>query len=189
MRIPEVLQRISSALDRAEIAYMLTGSFAGAYYGSLRSTQDIDLVISGSELELKEFFRALPDDEYYADLSAALDAFRRESLFNVIDLKSGWKIDMIIRKSRPFSLEEFRRRRRVNMTEASIFVASPEDVILSKIEWAKLGRSQRQIEDAAAILKIHQNSLDRRYLEKWVEELILQSEWQDALRVASIPWS
>ena len=113
MSVPEVFQRITTALDRAGIGYMLSGSFASAYYGSPRSTLDIDLVIEATTAQLHAFVGALPNKEYYADLDAALDAHQRQSMFNVIDLATGWKIDLIIRKSRPFSQEEFRRRQRV----------------------------------------------------------------------------
>ena len=96
-----------------DIAYMLSGPFASAYYGAPRSTQDIDLVIEATPLQLRAFVQGLPGEEYYADLDAALEAHTRQSLFNVIDLATGWKIDLIIRKSRPFSQEEFHRRQRI----------------------------------------------------------------------------
>jgi hypothetical protein len=92
---------------------MLTGSFASAYYGSPRSTQDIDLVIVATPEQLRTFVQSLPRSEYYADIDAALEAHKNESMFNVIDMQSGWKIDLIIRKSRAFSQEEFSRRQRV----------------------------------------------------------------------------
>src|SRR5437879_7527711 len=91
MSFLEVLQRITAALDDAGIAYMLTGSFASVYYGSPRSTQDIDLVIAANPAQLRTFTEGLARGEYYADLDAALEAHMRESLFNIIDLKTGWK--------------------------------------------------------------------------------------------------
>jgi hypothetical protein len=100
MSIQDVLQRIAAALDRAGIVYMLSGSFASAYYGAARSTQDIDFVIHASSEQLRAFIGALPEREYYSDLDSALEALQRQSLFNVIDQATGWKIDFIIRKSR-----------------------------------------------------------------------------------------
>jgi len=101
MSAPAVLERIIAALDRAGIPYMLSGSFASAYYGTPRSTQDIDLVIAATPPQVRAFIQELSADKYYPDLDAALDAHKRESLFNVIDLASGWKIDLIYRKSGP----------------------------------------------------------------------------------------
>ncbi len=186
MSVPEVFQRITTALDRAGIGYMLSGSFASAYYGSPRSTQDIDLVIEATPVQLRAFVGALPSKEYYADLDAALDAHQRQSLFNVIDLATGWKIDLIIRKSRAFSQEEFRRRQRINLHNVSLFVASAEDAIISKLEWANLAQSRRQLEDVAAILRVRWDSLDHAYLEKWIAELRLREEWDEARRAAGI---
>jgi hypothetical protein len=107
-------------------------------------------------------------------------------LFNVIDQATGWKIDLIIRKSRPFSQEEFRRRQPLMLHDVPLFIARPEDVIISKLEWAKLAQSRRQIEDAAAILRVRWDALDRSHLEKWIGELGLTDEWKEARRVADL---
>ena len=106
-------------------------------------------------------------------------------MFNIVDMKTSWKIDLIICKSRAFSREEFSRRKLQNVQGTSLFVASAEDMILAKLEWAKLGKSQRQIEDAANILKLRADWLDRTYLDKWVGELELAEQWKDALRLAA----
>jgi len=182
----EVLRRITAALDRAGIAYMLTGSFASAHHGAPRSTLDIDIVIAASPAQLRTFVQSLPSGEYYSDLDAALEAHKRQSLFNVIDLPTGWKIDLIIRKSRAFSREEFDRRQLVNVQGLPIFVASAEDVVIAKLEWSKLAQSQRQIEDVAAILRLRWEALDRTYLEKWISELDLRKEWSHAKRIPGI---
>jgi hypothetical protein len=184
MIVPEALQRIAGELNRAEIPYMLTGSFASVFYGSPRSTQDIDIVIGVNATQLRVFLDSLSGGEYYLESETALEALRRESLFNIIDLKTSWKIDIIIRKSRAFSREEFSRRRHVDMEGVSLFVASAEDMIVAKLEWAKLGESQRQIEDAAGILKMRGDSLDYPYLDKWVRELGLAEQWKHAQRIA-----
>ena len=189
MSVPEVFERITTALERAGISYMLSGSFASAYYGSPRSTQDIDLVIEATPKQLQSFIGALPSNAYYADLDAALDAHQHQSLFNVIDLATGWKIDLIIRKSRAFSQEEFRRRQLVDLHNISLLLASAEDVIISKLEWAKLAQSRRQIEDVAAILRVRWDSLDQSYLEKWLAELDLNQQWVEARRVGGYPIS
>jgi hypothetical protein len=116
-------------------------------YGTSRSTQDIDFVIEATTDQLQAFVRHLRTAEYYVDPNAALEAHRQRSFFNLIDLASGWKIDLIIRKDRPFSHEEFAGRQLVRMEGLSLFMASPEDMIIAKLEWSKLVESQRQIED------------------------------------------
>lgn len=184
MTVQAVFKRITSALEQAGIPYMFSGSFASAYYGSARSTQDIDIVIHAGLDQLRSFLSALPKSEYYAELGAALEAHQRQSMFNVIDLAAGWKIDFIVRKPRPYSQEEFRRRRQVILHGVSLFMTTAEDAIVSKLEWAKLGQSQRQIEDVAAILMAQRNLLDHSYLQQWVTELNLKTEWEEANRLA-----
>jgi hypothetical protein len=186
MTVAAVLGRIAVALDQAGIPYMLTGSFASAYYGAPRSTQDIDVVIAATPVELRKLVQLLPTNEYYVDFEAALQACNHQSMFNVVDLVTGWKIDFIIRKARAFSEEEFRRRTQVHLQGLSLFVASAEDVVLSKLEWAKLAESSRQIEDVAAILRLQWTSLDRAYLGEWIRELGLATEWKNACTAASI---
>jgi len=186
MSAPEVLQRITAALDQAGIAYMLTGSFASAHYGAPRSTQDIDLVIAATVEQLTSLVQNLPSGEYYADLDAALEARRRESLFNIIDLATGWKIDLIFRKSRPFSQGEFARRQQISLQGLRLFIASAEDVIVAKLEWAKLAKSQRQIDDVATILRLRGDVLDRSYLEGWISELDLKAQWIVARSAAGL---
>ena len=186
MSIAGVFQRITAALDQAGIAYMLAGSFASTFYGAPRTTQDIDLVIAATPAQLRTFVSLLPADQYYADLNEALEAQKRESMFNVIDLATGWKIDLIPRKARAFSATEFQRRKPVSLQGIALFVASAEDVIVSKLEWAKLAQSQRHIEDVAGILRMRWDSLDRVYLEKWIVVLELEAEWVAAQRAAGI---
>jgi hypothetical protein len=141
MSFPQVLQSVTAALDKSGIPYMLCGSFASAYHGSPRSTQDIDLVIAATPAKVRAFVENLPSGAFYADLEAALSAHERESLFNIIDLATGWKVDLIIRKSRPYSHEEFSRRQLLNVQGLQLFVASAEDIIISKLEWSKLAQS------------------------------------------------
>ena len=180
MTAEDVFSRVTGALERAGIAHMLTGSFASSYYGVPRTTQDIDFVIAPTTDQLRSLL--LPATEYYFDLNAALDAQRREGLFNIIDLATGWKIDFIIRKSRPFSLEEFGRRLVVEFEGMHLSVATAEDVLIAKLEWAKRGGSQRQLEDAAGILRIRSGNLDRKYIENWVRELKLEKPWEAVRR-------
>ncbi len=105
MTAEEVFRRVVDALQHTGIPYMLTGSFASAFHGVPRATQDIDMVIAPTVDQVRALVRLLPASEYYVDEDAALDAHRRQGQFNVVDFASGWKIDLIIRKSRPFSRE------------------------------------------------------------------------------------
>jgi hypothetical protein len=176
----EVFRRIIDALEKSHISYMLTGSFASSYHGSPLATQDIDLVIEADESRVRAFSRSLPRGEYYVDEDAAVDALKSESQFNVIDLATGWKIDLIIRKSRPFSREEFDRRIAAEFEGTRLSIASAEDVILAKLEWSKSGASSRQIDDVAALMRVRGSDLDMTYLQRWVHVLGVDAEWSAA---------
>lgn len=186
MTAQDVFRRITGALDGAGIAHMLTGSFASSYHGPPRATQDIDFVIEASPDRLRAFVAQLPPEEYYVDLAAALRALQKEGQFNVIDLATGWKIDLMIRRSRPFSKAEFGRRLAVELEGVQLFIATAEDVVVAKLEWAKRGGSERQIGDAAGILRVRGGELDRAHIETWVRELGLEAQWEAALAASEI---
>jgi hypothetical protein len=134
MNDAELFRRIVGHLDQREVPSMLVGSFASTYYGASRTTLDVDFVIDATSVQLRGLVADLEADDYYAELGAAMDAVKHQSLFNVIDNTNGWKIDLIVLKSRAFDQEEFRRRRPANLFDIQLHVASPEDVILSKLE-------------------------------------------------------
>jgi hypothetical protein len=159
---------------------MLTGSFASSVFGEPRATKDIDIVIAPSRSQLLELIRQFPDDRYYASEEDALQALEHRSMFSVIDFTSGWKVDFILRKTRPFSEEEFSRRKVVSVAGSRVSVATAEDVLIAKLEWAKIGESERQIEDAASILRVQGTGLDTVYVEHWVHELELEEQWKAA---------
>jgi len=184
MSIADVFLRITTSLERAGIEYMLVGSFASSRYSSPRSTQDIDVVIVATPAQLKTLLEDLKGRDYYAELDAALEAHRNESLINIIDRNTGWKIDLIFRKSTAFSEVEFKRRRKIELHGLQLFVASPEDVIIAKLRWAKEGGSHRQLEDAAAVLSVQGKALDMTYLRKWISELGLREEWERVCGIA-----
>lgn len=187
MTVEDIFRRVIGALEGAGIPYMLTGSFASSYHGAPRATQDIDIVIAPTADQIRALVKLLPPSEYYVDEDTALDAQRRQGQFNVIDLAAGWKVDLIIRKSRAFSRREFERRSVAEFQGMQLAIATPEDIIIAKLEWAKLGESRRQIEDAAGILRIRASELDREYIRGWVESLQLSQQWEDACRVADTP--
>jgi hypothetical protein len=173
-------------LERSGVPYMPTGSFASAFHGAPRTTQDVDVVIAPTLGSLQKLLREFPEEEYYVSREAALQAYGSESLFNVIDLTSGWKIDFIVRKSRAFSHEEFGRRRTADLLGMTLYIASAEDVVLSKLEWAQLSGSERQIADVVGIVRTQGVDLDRTYIERWVVALGLDTQWKKALAEAGL---
>ncbi|MCK4832047.1 MAG: hypothetical protein KAS81_04735, partial [Anaerolineales bacterium] len=96
------------------------------------------------------------------------------SIFNVFDASSGYKADLIIRKDRPYSIEEFKRRRTVDVLGLSIHLVAPEDPILSKLEWAKKGQAERQFTDALGVAIVQSDKLDFEYMQTWARILDIE---------------
>lgn len=177
-----LLDRVTQLLEAAGIPFMVAGSFASTAHGLPRTTQDLDLIIDPpGAAELEALLVSMPADEYYVDADTARDALRQRSMFNMIDLASGWKVDLILRKNREFSRDEFARRTKMTVLGVPVFVASPEDTIVAKLEWSKQsGGSERQRRDVAGILANAAEALDRAYIERWVRDLGLDDEWKAA---------
>ncbi len=178
MSIGALLRALGGLFDAASIPYMVVGSVASTVYGEPRTTFGLDIVIAPSATSLDTLLASIPE-RFYVDADTARDAFQRSSMFNVIDQDTGWKADLIIRKVRPFSIEEFARRRPGIVDGIDAYVASPEDTVISKLEWAKLGASERQIDDVRRLLAM-QPTLDLVYIEHWVGELDLAAQWAEA---------
>ena len=124
---------------------------------------------------MNSFVGSLPED-WYVSPEAAAEALRRRSMFNVIDTLSGMKVDLIVRKDRAFSTAEFQRRRPGPVLGSTAPVTSPEDTILSKLEWSKDTESDRQYRDALGVALLRWHELDRNYLSKWGQELGVDQE-------------
>ncbi len=166
----EFLERLVSLLEKAGIPYMVAGSMSSSLHGRPRATQDTDIVIDPTEDQFASFL-ALLEQGYYVSRDAALDAFHRRTMFNVIDLAGGWKADLILRKDRPFSRKEFERRRQIETIGRKLWVVSPEDTILSKLEWMKGRESDVQYSDVLGVAIARWETLDLEYLRKWAREL------------------
>jgi hypothetical protein len=170
----EFLERLVQLLDRAQIPYMVAGSMGSSVHGRPRATQDADVVIDPTEDQLGSFLALLGQD-YYVSRDAAWDALRRRSMFNIIDLAGGWKADLILRKDRPFSRQEFERRRQIEAMGQKLWVVSPEDTILSKLEWMKGRQSDVQYSDVLGVAVAQWGTLDLAYLRKWAPQLGIEN--------------
>jgi hypothetical protein len=171
------LRTVVSVLEESGTPYMLTGSLAGAYYSLPRATQDIDFVLDPGRDQVEDLVRRFTERGYYVSSTAAQEAVRHHGQFNVVDPETGWKVDLIIRKDRTFSTEEFSRRRPAEVLGVSVSLTSPEDLILAKLEWAKLGDSALQRRDVAQLARFQWESLDHDYIDRWAAELGTKDNW------------
>jgi len=168
----DFLKRIIEKLKAAEISYMISGSLGSSFHGKPRTTNDVDIVIEVDEKKLIAFVHSLGDG-YYVSEDAVRKALLNTATFNIVDFSSGYKADIIVKKKRAFSREEFERRKPVEMLDENFYIVSAEDSILSKLEWAQKGESERQFNDAVGVAEVQWGNLDIDYLKKWAKELDL----------------
>lgn len=179
----DFLNDLTAILEKTGIPYMISGSLGSSLHGEPRATNDIDLVIAPTADQLAAFVQSL-QGRYYVRPEAAAEALRRRTMFNIIDNQTGWKADFIIRKNRRYSVEEFSRRMSARILDVSVSVVSPEDAILSKLEWARESNSPQQLRDATGVAAVQWKTLDKDYLGKWARELKVEDLLENVLRNA-----
>lgn len=165
----ELIKEVASRLEQAGIGYMMTGSMAMAVYTTPRMTRDIDIVIQVTYEDTKKIVELFQND-FYIDETSVRQAVENRGMFNIIHNESVIKIDFIIRKDEEYRLEEFARRQTVEIEGQPISVVAPEDLILSKLVWARQSDSELQLGDVRQMLTAL-NDIDDDYLKNWSEKL------------------
>lgn len=173
----EVLKTVTGRLKNSAIPYMITGSMAANYYTVPRMTRDIDLVVELSEPDIDRVLQLFQDD-FYIEREAVETALRETTMFNIIHHAFVIKVDVVIRKKSEYRLKEFSRRSRITVEGHEMFIVTPEDLILSKLEWAKTTHSQMQLADVRNLLT-DVEGLDRDYLTRWANHLGLESLYRE----------
>jgi hypothetical protein len=174
----ELLGYLVRCLEKLRIPYFITGAVASIAYGEPRLTNDIDVVAEVKDEAIDELKGCFPEQEYYFDLDAAREAIKSRRQFNIIHPASGLKIDVMISQQDAFDKSRFariKRLRSVEDTEANF--ASPEDVIIKKMEYYKEGASEKHIRDIMGMLKISGEMIDLEYISAWAKRLNLGKIW------------
>ena len=179
MKLGELVADAVRRLDQSRVPYMVTGSVASSYYGEPRATLDLDIVIDPAPDALESLVAGYTADRWYVDRMTAFDALRDRAQFNVVGPGAA-KVDYILRRDRPFSREEFERRRQADLLGTQAWIATVEDMVVSKLEWSIPIRSERQIRDVSAMLDVAGEAIDRAYIERWVAALGLEAAWDRA---------
>ena len=169
----ELLQFISEELEEQGIEYMLFGSVALNAYSIPRYTRDVDIVIELKTENFDSFASIFSKRECYFHKESAENEVSREGMFNVIDWKSGMKIDFIVRKNDPFQQVEFnRRQRKTVLANIDCWIISPEDLIIAKLLWIQQLYSQQQTDDIKNLM-YDLPTLDKSYVKSWISKLRL----------------
>lgn len=168
----KLLEKVAIGLNSKGVSYMLSGSVALNVYAVPRMTLDIDMVVELLPENVDNFLE-LFEDGYYVDAITVKEESRRKGMFNIIDHETGYKIDFIVRKSSDYRKLEFKRRRKMRIENVETWVVSPEDLIISKIEWIQQYQSPKQFEDIRQLLKYE--PLDLEYVDTWCKKLRLKT--------------
>ena len=171
----DIVRDVSQRLDAASIGYMLTGSMAMNYYAQPRMTRDIDIVVALRREDAERVVKLFSPD-YYISREAVDSSIAHQSLFNLIHNESVIKVDCIVRKETTYRLNEFNRRQRIKIQDFETWIVSKDDLILSKIFWAKDSHSELQLRDVKNLVA---TGCDRAYIERWTAELGLVNLWQE----------
>lgn len=171
----EVMQDATARLETAGIPYMITGSMALNYYAEPRMTRDIDLVVELTGADTERVV-ALFHPDYYISRESVRDSIARQSLFNLIHQDSVIKVDIIVRKDAPYRQLEFARRQRVVVEGFPAWIASREDLIISKLLWAADSHSDFQLRDVRHLAK---TMCDHAYIEQWTHTLGVAHLWEE----------
>jgi hypothetical protein len=178
MSQPQLLKQVVEALDRAGVPYMVTESVASSLQGEPRATHDIDIVVALPDSAAGELLKAFPSPAYYLDESSMLGAIRAHSVFNLLHIDEGDKVDFWLLTEEPFDQSRFSRRSLQKVMALQLAVSQPEDTILAKLRWAKLaGGSEKQFGDALRVYEVQAEKLDLGYLSHWARILDVQELW------------
>lgn len=175
--IIEALNKVIDCFDALGIAYYIGGSVASSAYGMARATMDVDLIAHVELSQVDRLVRSLEAD-YYVSAEMIKDAIHRRVSFNLIHLKTMVKIDVFIAKDQPYDSQALARRRPDTLDEESsrkFYLSSPEDAVLSKLQWYETGGrgSDQQWKDIIGVLKVQGGKLDLEYLKYWTSKLNL----------------
>ena len=173
MDFQKLLVKIAKILNKLRIPYVITGGYAVSIWGRPRSTFDIDAVIELTESRIDVLAKALRDisEMSYIDESMMKNAVARRGEFNFIHADSGIKVDFWVLKDDSFDIFRIKRRVPKRILGEKVYFISPEDLILSKLEWYQKSQSTRHLEDIESIFKISGKKLDMKYLKKWARKL------------------
>ncbi|MFV2073422.1 MAG: hypothetical protein ACC742_12320 [Thermoanaerobaculales bacterium] len=174
----ELLERLAQSLTDLGIPYIITGSMATIAYGEPRFTNDIDVVIRLFEHQVTGLCDAFPAGEFYISHASVREALQHHSQFNILHPGSGLKIDVMVADNSDFNQSRFARAHPLSVApNVNVVFASPEDVIIKKLEFFRQGGSDKHLRDIAGVLAVMDDQIDRTYIERWARQLGLTNIW------------
>jgi hypothetical protein len=172
----DVILRVTKVLDELNVAYVIGGSVASSIHGQVRTTMDVDMVADLLSEHIPALIAGLSDDFYVPDQESLQQVVQLRTSFNLIHLASMFKVDIFLPQKRAFEQQQLSRRvvePTENSSDERVYILSPEDVILAKLDWYRAGGevSERQWRDILGVMKAQQTRLDLDYLRASAEDL------------------
>lgn len=179
MEADDLLRHACDALEKLNIAYLVTGSTATVAYGEPRFTNDIDIVLDLKQDQITAFCDAFPANDFYVSEEAMRTAVNQKHQFNVIHPGSGLKIDFILLTDSDFDQTRRKRGRKLSVLSGrTVSFASPEDVIIKKMVYYREGGSEKHLRDIGGVIRIQGDALDVAYIDAWANKLDLTDVWE-----------
>jgi len=167
----ESLKRVVELLNKGKYEYVLTGSMALSFYAVPRMTRDADILIKLFIKDADGFFKIF-SGEYYIDKNMLDDSLKSRMLFNMLDKKTFFKIDLIFKTRDEFEDMVFQRKIKMQINSLEVYVISIEDLMIAKLNWAKDSFSEMQLNDVRQLAK---SDFDKDYVLSWVRKLNLEN--------------
>lgn len=174
-RLIDITRDISARLDAVEIGYMLTGSMALNCYALPCVPRNLDFVLTLRPNDAEVMVRLFSPD-YDLNRAAVDHAMAEETAFQIVHRKSRTKVNCIVCRPIKYRLNEFNRRQRLPLDNFKTWVVSKEDLIVSKLHWARKSRSSRQLRD---VKNLAATGCDRAYVDFWTQALGVFGLWQE----------
>lgn len=174
-----VLKDVTDRFEKLEIPYMLSGSMAMVCYAMMRMTNDIDIVIEAKKEDAEKIIKEFESD-YYIPQDRIRDAISRKFMFNLLHASEIVKVDCVLRKDDEFQKLAFSNRKKITFTAFDVWTISRDDLILSKLNWAKTSKSEMQMRDIASIIR---NGYDEEYVKFWAEKLGTKNLLKDCIEL------
>jgi len=190
--LPEPLAvtiQVTRVFETLNIPYLISGSLASTLHGMVRTTQDSDVVAQMRLEHVGPFVESL-QDEFFMDEEMIKESVQHNLSFNLIHRDTMFKVDVFIPQPRSFHQSQLARAQKLTFSlvdsEVSANFSSAEDLILSKLEWYRMGDedSERQWRDILGVLKTRSGELDLDYLHEWAKDLRVNDLLERALKQA-----
>lgn len=168
MTAEHIVYTVIDSLEALAVPYMLVGSFSSNVYGIARSTRDVDLVVELGSTSPSALAGKLGAD-FSLDPQMSFETVTGTYRFIASHRLSAFKIEFFLLSDDPHDRERFARRRLEVMGTRPAYVASVEDVIVTKLRWSKGGNRKKDVDDVRNVIRVSGAAVDWPYVEQWCD--------------------